>query len=346
MAMPAFGNMAHHDPYGQMIGQHGHHGYGILHNMKPPLGHGLSARRQLNWVAMFTAFVVPFGLFVVTFCVMSFQLYYHRPGISCSIVAMAFLFTFVIGAFALQAKRTEQKGGQRTWHFFMFATGLMACSLGSLLGVLNMSMNAETYYDYISLRKAVDVSPGESRGQQLLDAGEVDFKVGTKLDRSLHFLWHKSKTYCVAPIVPEDGAKMASYDFWAVGMDCCSLKPDDFSCAPTYTSWTSANETPKGLRVMNSAEIQGYTLAVQQASAAHNIQTQRPIFLYMDRMPYLKIKQYYENARFCAMASFIAFGIVQAALVFISSYHFGKGNRSGFMDIEKTARGHGHMGHH
>lgn len=273
---------------------------------------------------------------MLTFCVMSFELYYRYPGAAYAIVAGAFMLTLVIGALAVQARRTEQRTGQRTWHLFIFLSGLMACSFGSFAGGLNMAINTQTYYDYISLRKAVEVDPGEWQGQQLLDAGEIDFKAGTHLDRNLHSAWHKSHTYCVAPIVSADNAKLASYDFWAVGMDCCSPRTGDFSCGYVYTSWTSSAEAPKGLRVVDNAAIQGYTLAVEQAVAAHNIQTQKPIFLTMEKLPYLKIRAYWEDGKFWAIIVSMGYFFVQTALVLLFSQRYGMGWPSGYMDIDKT----------
>lgn len=325
-------------------------GYGGMHHshvkshgsMQPPFAHGLGARRQLNWWAVFLAVMVPVALFTGTFCAMSFELGYSHPQSALLVVLSAFFFTLLVAAFSVQAKRTEMRGGERTWHSFIFSTCLLACFLGSCLGYINLSTNATRYYDYISLRKAVDVDPGQLQGQSLLDAGEVDFKMGTHIDRSLHSLWHKGKTWCVAPIVSKDGAKMASYDFWAVGMDCCSAATGDFSCGVVYTSWASGSEPPAGLRVMDTSEIRGYELALEQATAAHKIQSQRPIFLYMQKTPYLAIKEYFNDAKTFAIVSCSGFFLIQLLLVYNQCYSFGKDSPSGYMDLDKTSKMHFH----
>jgi len=176
------------------------------------------------------------------------------------------------------------------------------------------------------------------QGQSLLDAGEVDFKEGTHVDKNLNSLWHKGKTWCVAPIISKDGAKMASYDFWAVGLDCCSARKGDFSCGNMHTSLADGNGVPSGLRVMEAAEIQGYKLAVEQATAAHNIQAQRPIFLYMQTTPYLTIKQYFTDAKNFAIAACLIFFAFQVILVYTQSYSYGKDSPSGYMDLHRTSK--------
>jgi len=304
-------------------------GYGGINggcDMKPPRAHGPAPRRQLNCLSLILALLLPVALFVGTLCTMSFGLYYRHPNQALLIVAAAFFFTLVLGAFSLQSKRDEIAGHQmRTWHGFIFRSSVLACCLGFFLGYVNMNWNAIRYYDYISLRKAVDVEPGQFQGQELLDVGEVDFKAGTKIDRSLHSLWHKGHTWCVAPIISKDGAKLASYDFWAVGMDCCSSKSGDFSCGPVHTSSSASGEVPSGLRVVETEEIQGYKLAVDQALSAHNIQSQRPIFLKMMHTPYLTIKGHFDDAKVFAILSCSGFFVMQFILVATQAFSFGKG---------------------
>lgn len=286
-------------------------------------------------VGILVALFLPFGLFVGTFWTMSFELYYRYPQSALMVVACAFFFTLVIGAHSTQAKRSEMVNGHHvvTWHHFIFFTCLIACFLGTSLGYLNFTWNAMRYYDYISLRKAVDADPGQMQGLQVLDAGEIDFKTGTHLDHKMNSVWHKTRTYCVAPLVSGDGAKLANYDFWAVGMDCCSARPGDFSCGDV--------KALNGLRVMDEGEIRGYKLAVEQATAAHNIQSTQPIFLYMMQTPYIKIKGYFDDARTSAMLSCVCYFIMQSVLVAAQSYKFGKDSPSGYLNLG----GQRHSGH-
>jgi len=245
--------------------------YGAIKtDMKPPLAHGIMARRQLNMSAMFLATAVPWGLFLLTSLMMTYT-YYQQSAIAISVVSGCFSVAVVMGAWGVYSMRLQMRSGQQTWHLRMAASGLVACVLGTFFGCINLQLNSQTYYDYMSLRKVAGVEPGAWQGQQALDAGEVDFKNGTHVDRTMHFLWHKTQTYCVAPLVPEAGDKLASYDFWAVGVDCCSAKPGDFSCGGiTYTSWTGQQEAAKGLNVCADDLHEGDRVALLMECPPHS----------------------------------------------------------------------------
>ena len=73
------------------------------------------------------------------------------------------------------------------------------------------------------------VYPNRMLGQQLLDAGIVQFAPGSQLDVKKSMGFKNGELYCVAPIV-FGTASPVSYDFWAVGKDCCSGSQADFSC--------------------------------------------------------------------------------------------------------------------
>jgi hypothetical protein len=312
---------------------------GSYNSMQPPRVAGYGVRRSMNIVAILTALFAPFALFMVSFYAMSFELYYQHPNCAVGVVFFAFFVTLVIGAFWTQALRMEMAGGPSTWHHFIFATGLVAVFLGSLLGNLNFQWNTKSYYDYISLRKVVDVQPGVWVGQQVLDAGTIDFKTGNHIDILLGSAWHKSKSYCAAPIVPWNqnysapfnqnfSKPLASYDFWAVGMDCCSQKFGDFTCGNVGPGFQAH---PSGLRVIDADEIQGYQLAAKQALAAHSISADRMIFLYPMVQPYLKIKEYWNEAMTILGVSAACHLIMQSVLVYMFALGSGGGEPSGYL---------------
>lgn len=73
-------------------------------------------------------------------------------------------------------------------------------------------------------------------GQNLMDAGTVYFAEGSSIDvgKGWHFMsdqaWHGVHNYCVAPIVKGGAPMTGTYDFWAIGKDCCASSSSDFRC--------------------------------------------------------------------------------------------------------------------
>merc|ERR1719160_616815 len=100
---------------------------------------------------------------------------------------------------------------------------------------MNFHSNLEPYYDVTNLNTYPAVDPSRMRGVQLMDAGRIMFTRGSKLDIERSMGFRNKETYCVAPIVSgADPQHMDRYDFWAVGVGCCSgYSPGskaDFSC--------------------------------------------------------------------------------------------------------------------
>lgn len=303
--------------------------------IQEPKAHGLTARRQLNCTGILAAIVIPAAFFFTSFHLMSYELFFHKPEVSLLFVALELLIVLTIGANATQAHRRKLSNGESSWWSFIFLAGLFAIVLGASLGYTNYTLNTRQYYDYIGLRKATNVEPARSQGQQMLDVGEIVFKADVSVNRALHMGFHRTRTYCVAPIVPSGNASLATYDFWAVGMDCCYPAPNAFSCGRVSRNHADEKELA-GLRVLDDKESAGYALAVEQAVSAYNIQAVRPIFLYMMARPYSQIRGYMQHGQTFELWVGAAYVILQAALVFYSAYTYGKGVRSGHMDISRS----------
>lgn len=175
-------------------------------------------------------------------------------------------------------KHTVEEAQRPSWIVFLAVTMAVALVLGVLLGNINFWTHMKPFYTYESLNEYFAVDPTVTRGQELSDAGRIRFKDGAALDLRRSMGFKNYDTYCVAPVSfrNADGSmlKLPAYDFWAVGLDCCSGSMSDFHCGEFD------QPVKAGLRVLGSAQQDMFQLAVKQAEAAFTIQAKEPIFLY------------------------------------------------------------------
>lgn len=152
-----------------------------------------------------------------------------------------------------------------------------------------------------------------------MDAGEIQFIPGSHLDLAKSFGFKNGDTYCVAPVVgPKKGnATQQTYDFWAVGTNCCSGHTADFHCGEY-----SNRNAHKGLRFMRD-DIRGYLrLAVQEAEASYNIKATHPIFMYWMEHPSDEVNAFREDGYKNLLHAVAFFLIAQFFLTVTASYLF------------------------
>lgn len=288
-------------------------------------------RRSMNIVAICISFFLPWLLFCVIYWDLSFSLHYKNIFLCCFIALVGLCVVAVTGILAFDAirkKRAVQAGQahgvhhEPTWLIFLFVTCLLAWCLGVMAGDINFFNHLEPYFDVSNLNTYPGVDPSRMRGQQLMDAGRVLFTPGTKLDISRSRGFKNIEIYCVAPIVAgTDPKKMPSYDFWAVGLNCCSGERADFHCGEFNNARASA-----GLRLMRDDERPFYRLAVQQAEAAYNIRADHPLFFHWMHDPIAEVGAYYdEGFRYFLLGIFAHF-ILQLFLVIVAALAFSKMN--------------------
>merc|ERR1719440_2071943 len=237
-------------------------------------------RRRLNYVAILVALFVPWLLYCTVFWLLSFNLHYKNPQLTYVLIIA--LFICVVGssgyyaAKAIKMKFTEP-GYQPSWYVFIAVTALVAFILALVAGDSNYINNMKPYYDLTNLAEYRDIDTNIHVGQQLQDAGRINFKAGTglRIDRSMGFKNHD--TCCVAPIITLDpdtaGQPLPSVDFWAVGKNCCSGVAADFHC-----SGFSDPQATGVIRMMLDEDRSMYRMAVQQAEATYKMTSNHPLF--------------------------------------------------------------------
>lgn len=299
--------------------------YGSMLAWKPqPMG-----RKRMNVWAICINVFVPWIAFCLVFAMMSFEMHYKTPDacqtilmITVIVLALALLLDFFWIWLKRRAGEASLAGG--SWIIFLVVSCLAAVFSGVIAGNYNFWTSAELFYDITALNSYNAVDPTRMRGQELMDAGRALFVPGTHLDLTRSMGFKNMDTYCVAPITGGTVAgnpPLASYDFWAVGKDCCSSSATggDFRCG----QYDNANARG-GLRLMRDEDRAFFRLAVQQAESAYQIKATHPLFFNWVEDPIEATYQFQRNAfqtYFIGMCSFFGF---QMLTVYIAASCFVK----------------------
>lgn len=232
-------------------------------------------RKRLNIVAIWVSLFVPWTIFSGYFAFLSFGFHYNYPGIMGFFFAGGAIATFTCGYYAFKAIKGKMSSVSResTWHVFIFLSMILAWILALILGSMNYSTYMVQYHQMMHLNEYHDVRPTTMRGSQYMDAGPVFFSNRSALDLSKSMGFMDLKQYCVAPITEGRVEPLESYDFWAIGTECCSVRQSEYRCENSHNTHIHG-----GLRLTNDGERPFFRLAVQQAEAAYNITANHPLF--------------------------------------------------------------------
>lgn len=244
-------------------------------------------RVRMNLMAIFVSLFFPWVLFNGLFADVSFRLHYKQPSECWAIVWFAVLVVFGIGASAAMNVRQMLDRSMRyqpMWYIFLFLTSLVALVLGPYFGNKNFWNWMQPYYVLQGLNDYSGVDPSRMRGQQMMDAGRMQFVKNATLDLRRAYAFQNMDTYCVAPISMFSDAMgsplpLNSYDFWAVGINCCAGNAKevvDFKCGAVSSDNSKFHE---GLRIVDDEKRPFYRLAVQQAEAAYALKAIHPLFV-------------------------------------------------------------------
>jgi len=243
-------------------------------------------RRRMNLVAICLNIFLPWFLFSAIYGVMSFTVHYSKPRLAWMLCFAGFSVALLTGSMAWRAKQRDR---DPLWYTYAALAFFIAVCLATTLGDMNFCYNMQPFYDIENLNTYPSVNPARERGQQLMDAGRVYFADGTGLDMKKAMGFKNLDLYCVAPIV-SGTQQLASYDFWAVGINCCSGVSSDFRCGEFNNPHARS-----GLRLMRDDQRPFFRLAVQQAEAAYNIKSTHPLFFYWMQDPVSEMNSYRDD---------------------------------------------------
>mmetsp|Transcript_63351 Transcript_63351/g.151145 ORF Transcript_63351/g.151145 Transcript_63351/m.151145 type:complete len:335 (+) Transcript_63351:139-1143(+) len=281
--------------------------YGAVKAAPLPIGdslwkvpHRRYPRLTLGGVAI--GLLLPWLLFAVTCYVMSSRIHYETPWLAflvcffggCIVLALAFVVRWKW--FSVDK---EGYAKDTTWPMFLLLTAAGAWVGGIVVGLRIFDNTTVPYNDILRLDNYAAVDPATMRGQSYMDAGRIQFINEAKLGLDMPMTFKNLDNYCVVPIV-HDGVTQDVYDFWAIGLNCCSKEGYDprrppqaqGASGPFQCGEYKNTEAKSGLRLLRADQREFFRLAVQEAEAAYGIRTQYPIFFYWEQNTDEALQQY------------------------------------------------------
>lgn len=205
-----------------------------------------------------------------------------------------------------------------SWLIFFFVSMTCAWLLAFYAGDANYEENIRPYLDMHNLGTYNGIYPNRLRGQQLMDAGMITFTEGSRVEVQKSMGFRNVGLYCVAPIVIGD-QPMATYDFWAVGRNCCSGYKADFHCQ----GFNDPNALG-GLRLMDDDDRAFFRLAVQQAEATYDIKASHPLFFHWVVDAPATVETWYDDGKRMYLMGVFSYFVLQSFLVAAATVAFSK----------------------
>lgn len=228
--------------------------------------------------------LIPWAVFTLSIVLLSFSTRYKHPEVCWFVVELTACLAVMSGMIASDVLRRWRLGSSKrdpTWHVFFSVSLALAWGLGVAAGQCIYVGVTREVFDITSLETYMDqVDPSSTHGAQMLDAGRVVFSRSSYVDFSRGIAYTPdSHVYCLAPIVTS-AAPLASYDFWAVGVDCCTGTGQDFTCGEALNPLAHA-----ATRVMDDGETLQFGSALRQAMAMNSIVAEHPLFFHWLKDP-------------------------------------------------------------
>mmetsp|Transcript_42319 Transcript_42319/g.78825 ORF Transcript_42319/g.78825 Transcript_42319/m.78825 type:complete len:396 (-) Transcript_42319:64-1251(-) len=258
---------------------------GLLHGSRPKKGWEPSSNVAracdctfvvvTTFVASTSAFLLPRPLALL--CLLTAG--YIIGKLACS------MFILILSVLVGKIHANQHERAVIYWSWFpcwKFVLCCLTCVVGGLTGH-HLWENYWEQYSEVSLLKAYrGIDPSVVPGSQIQDAGAVDFvsSAGVDSEHAGCFM-NAGTTYCVAPIVTNGtvqhsigGApRFGSFDYFAVGVDCCSCPDIDFRCG----AWKHPL-AEGGIRSTDLEARPFFRLAVDSWASTYRKTSSHPLF--------------------------------------------------------------------
>jgi len=287
-----------------------------------PFLHG--TRRAMNSHAIALMYFLPWLLFLVAYLVCATALRYDRTELCGDIyylLVAVVVVTWLLTARSWKRKLQHDPYRQPSWLLVAAVLLTLALLCGTVFGDMNFWYHTQPAHDLENLNtygNQTRLDPSFTKGQEVMDAGRIFFSQGAHLDLSKSMTFKNLDNFCVAPIVI--GSKqLRSYDYWAVGVNCCAAGGTHFSCGEFANPRAKA-----GLRLMKDDQRPFFRLAVQQAESSYGITAEHPIFLDWMADPTLPITRMHENAYWWHVLAVLGYFVFNVFCVTVMIVFFSK----------------------
>lgn len=243
-------------------------------------------RSRVNVNSICSNIFCPWLLFTFLYWLLIFRVHYTHPYLPWLAVMATFVLSIFLGINACARKDSD---AAPSWYTYAAGSVFGAAVLASVFGNMVFWSCTERYYDYLTLNTYSGVNPAREVAAQVMDAGRVYFAAFTHLDQARTIGFKNKDMYCVVPITSgqTQGANLGRYDFWAVGVNCCS-EGGKFKCGADWDN----RKARSALRLMDEDQRPFFRLAVQQAEAAYGITAPHPIFFHWSQDPVAEINKH------------------------------------------------------
>lgn len=275
-----------------------------------------SMNKTNSLVELLGCLLVPLLVFLLVFYLRSFDSHYKSESSTDVMCYCVLIVPFAAGMNAFSMRKIGDPKPMALLALMALAAWLSAV----MLGEYNFHFNMRPFYDVRQLNVYPSVDTAKYSGQSLMDAGILEFAPGTQLVESQSMGFKNHDVYCVAPIASGTG-NQSTYDFWAVGMNCCSgHRPEKFHCGDYFP----LQKSMKGLRVMDDDKRDMFRLVVKKAEAEFNLKVNHPVFVYWLSDPEAELQAYQDDGwQYFVTASF-AFFCIQLLVVVVATVAFAK----------------------
>mmetsp|Transcript_34708 Transcript_34708/g.73897 ORF Transcript_34708/g.73897 Transcript_34708/m.73897 type:complete len:392 (+) Transcript_34708:80-1255(+) len=198
-----------------------------------------------------------------------------------STAAVVMICSIVVGKFQKRIHRRALTYFS-WWPLWNCLVVLLSASGGTSFGHFQWFSELKPYREVKGLQSYKDVNPAVVPGVQIQDAGLVEFSDGVDIDRAKGGCFvGGGHTYCVAPILYSGALHtglgntptFGSYDYFAVGVDCCSCPNQDFRCGEWKNPLANG-----GIRSLDFRSRPFFRLAVDDWSATFMKEAKDPLF--------------------------------------------------------------------